>query len=420
MGKFLDFLGWPSSPPEQRMITSIAGIERPGYEWTGVVSMSEITLPSVTIDSALTVPAVWGATTFLSRTLGNLEIHLMRDGDEASERISGGLATLIEEAPNPEWDSFRLREYFWTQVFTGGRGLLWIERSGSNIVGLWPINPVNATIKRDPMGRTTYEVGGKIYPAADVIDVPFMLKSDGLGHYGPITMGAKAIQLAMAMGDYGAKFFAGGGVPPLALEGPLPQGAEAFKRAMADITRAIDNAKAQDKPIFPMPPGHKLSPVGFDPDKGQMTEARRFIVEEIARIYGLPPWFLQDLTNANFANSENQDLALTKHVIAPWANKFEKQLNLKLFGQRNNRRYVRHNVDTLLRGDFKARAEAVASLVQCAVYTPAQGAEYMGQPTPTEPEASKRYMQGAMVPLGYVPEQKAAPVTPDQGNADGV
>lgn len=413
MGKFLDLIGWPSVP-EQRIITNIPGIERPGFNWTGVVGLGGIELPVVTTDSALTVPAVSAAVSFLSRSLANLAKQLLKTTDAGSERMTGGLATLIEEAPNPEWDSFRLWEYFWTQVFTGGRGLIYIERSGSNIIGLWPItSPANVTIKRDNMGRTTYTVGGKEYAAADVIDVPFMLKPDGLGHYGPIVIGAKAIQLALAMGDYAAKFFAGGGVPPLALEGPLPAGPEAMKRAMADIHRAIETAKSDDKPIFPMPPGHKLTPVGFDPEKGQMTDARRFTVEEIARIYGVPPWFLQDLTHANFANSENQDLSFVKHLVTHWANKLEQQMNLKLFGQRNNRRYVRHNVDSLLRGDFKARADAVASLVNCGVYTPNIGAKYMGQEPHDDPAADRLFMQGGMVPLGYNPAE-AVPA-PDEG-----
>lgn len=421
MGTILDFLGWPANPPEQRIITSVPGIERPNFSWASVVGLGGVELPAVTTDSALQVPAVSAAVSFLSRSMANLSLQLHKSTESGSERITGGLATLIEEAPNPEWDSFRLREYFWTQVFTGGRGLLWIERSGSNIIGIWPITtPGGVTIKRDAKGRTSYDIGGTVYPAADVIDVPFMLKSDGLGHYGPIVIGAKAIQLALAMGDYAAKFFAGGGVPPLALEGPLPAGPEAMKRAMADIHRAIETAKGEDKPIFPMPPGHKLTAVGFDPDKGQMTEARRFVVEEIARIWGVPPWFLQDLTNSNFANSENQDLSFVKHLVAHWANKLEQQMNLKLFGQRNGKRYVRHNVDSLLRGDFATRMNALNAGVASAIYTPNEARSFAGLPEHSEDVANGLFIQGAMVPIEKAGEAtqpaEAVPAT-DQGTS---
>jgi HK97 family phage portal protein len=389
---------------EQRMITSLTGdsIERPNSNILQVLGIGDVSLPTVTIESALTVPAVCAAATFLPRTLAALPLHAFRNTDDGPEKISGGLETLIHEAPNTEWTSLKLRQHFWQQVFTGGRGLLYIERSGSNIVALWPIDPTKAQIKRSPLGQTTYKIGEKTYQASEVIDVPFMLKADGLCHYGPIQLGQKAIQLALAMQSYGANFFAGGGVPPLAVKGPMESGPEAMGRALQQIQQSIEVAREKNIPIARMPPGYELTPIGFEPDKGQMTDARRFQVEEIARIYNLPPVFLQDLTHGTFSNTEQQDLHLVKHLVAQWAECFEQELNLKLFGQRNGGRYIRHNLDGLLRGDFKTRAEAVASLVQCAVYTPEQGGSYMGQEATGDPAAKKLYMQGAMLPLDMV------------------
>lgn len=404
---------WPWQPAEKRMITEIPGIERPGANLLQVFGLGDVTLPSVTIDSALTVPAVLAAVSFLPRSLASVPLHVHRSKGEGSERIKGGLEKLIHAAPNPEWTSFRLRQYFWTQVFTGGRGLLWIERSGSAVTGLYPINPKQVQIKRSALGETTYEVGGRVYPSSDIIDVPFMLKSDGLAHYSPITLGAPAIQLALAMGAYGSKFFAGGGVPPLAFVGPLATGKEGLNRQMSDVARAIDHARESGTPMFPIPPGYDLKPVGFDPEKGQMTDARRFSVEEIARIFGLPPVFLQDLTHGTFTNTEQQDLFFVKHLIGQWAQALEQEMNLKLFGQRNGGRYVAHNLDGLLRGDFKTRADAVASLVQCGVYTPNAGAKYMGQEPSPDPAAERLYMQSGTIPLGSQPEQQGQ--TDDDG-----
>lgn len=408
----LQRLGLDAFPREQRMITDIPGIERPGANMLQVYGLGDVALPTVTIDSALTVPAVWAAVAFLSRTLAALPLHSYRNTDKGAVKITGGLQTLIHEAPNPEWTSFKLRQYFWQQVFTGGRGLLWIERSGSNILALWPMNPAKTKVLRTATGKTVYENDGKQFAAADVIDVPFMLKADGVSHYGPIMKGALAIQLALAMNGYGSKFFAGGGVPPLALTGPLPQGAEAMKRAMADIHRAIDAAKASDKPLFPLPPGHELKPVGFDPEKGQMTDARRFQVEEIARIYSLPPVFLQDLTRATFTNAEQQDLHLVKHLVGQWAEALEEELNLKLFGQRNGGRYVEHNLDGLLRGDFKTRMEGLSSSIQNAIRTPNEARAL--ENLPALPNGDDLMIQGATVPLGTQPDA-AEGATDDDG-----
>jgi HK97 family phage portal protein len=235
------------------------------------------------------VPSVLDAVNFLSRTPAALPLHAYKKGSDGEpQRTDGDLQMLLNEAPNPEWSSFGWRQYMWQQVFTGGRGLTWIERAGAKVVALWPMDPARTSVRRQGGGiRKVYRFDNKEYPAADVVDVPFMLKSNQLDAYSPIKKGAKAIALAIAMNDFAGTFFAGGGVPPLALEGPLPQGPEAFKRAQDDIQRAIDLAKRAGTPFFGMPPGHALKAIGIDPAKGQMTEARLFQIQEIARIYGL-------------------------------------------------------------------------------------------------------------------------------------
>jgi HK97 family phage portal protein len=402
--------------PERRIITEIPGIERPGANMLQVFGLSDISLPAVTIDSALTVPAVWAAVSFLSRTLAALPLHSYRNAAGGAEKIEGGLQTLVHEAPNPEWTSFKLRQHFWQQVFTGGRGLLYIERSGSNIVGLWPINPTKARVKRTDMGATTYLIDGKAYAASEIVDVPFMLKADGVGHYGPIVQGTGAIQLALAMGLYGSRFFAGGGVPPLALVGPMPAGPAAVKRAQDDVQNAINAAKVNGEQIFPIPPGYDLKPVGFDPDKGQMTDGRRFQVEEIARLYNLPPVFLQDLTHGTFSNTEQQDLHLVKHLVAQWAQAFEEEMNLKLFGQRNGGRYVEHNLDGLLRGDFKTRMDGLAASIQNALLTPNEARALDNRPA--MPKGDDLMIQGATVPLGSQPIKEPAGAAATDGGAD--
>jgi HK97 family phage portal protein len=362
-------------------------------------------LPSVTIDSALTVPAVAAAVAFLSRTMAALPLHAYRDTKDGPKRLSGKIEMVVHDAPNDEQDSFKFRQYFWQQVFTGGRGLAWIERGPQSVEALWLLDPTKTTIKRTA-GRVTYHCDGKDYPAADVIDIAFMLKPDGLKHYGPVMLASKAIQLAIAMNDYGSNYFAGGGVPPLALEGPLPAGPDAIKRAQADIKRSIDAAKNKNEPVFPIPSGYKLSPVGLDPDKGQMVEARRFQVEEIARAWQLPPVFLQDLSRATFSNAEQQDLHLVKHLIGQWAEAFEGELNLKLFGRSRAGRYVEHNLDGLLRGDFKTRMEGMARAIQTAQLTPNEARGLDNRPA--LPNGDKLYIQGATVPLGTAPVQPDA------------
>lgn len=374
-------------------------------------------LPNVTIDSALTVPAVLAAVAFLSRTMATVPRHAYLDTKDGAVRLTGKTAATIHDAPNDLMGSAKFWQYFWQQVFTGGRGLAWIERSGSEIEALWPMDPRKTTIKRSGFD-VVYKFGNKEYPAADVIDVPFMLKADQISHYGPIVLASKAIQLALAMNDYGSNFFAGGGVPPLALSGPLPQGDAALKRASGDVDRAIKFAKENRSPVLPIPAGHELKAVGFDPQKGQMTDARLFQIQEIARAFQMPPAFLQDLSRGTFANVEQQDLHLVKHLIGQWVKLLEDELNLKLFGRSSKGRYVEHNLDGLQRGDFKSRIDGIARAIQTAQMTPNEARALENRSKHANAAADELLVQGATVVLGQQPAPSPTPAKSDNGDGN--
>jgi HK97 family phage portal protein len=408
---------------EREARSAAASLENPtipvsAETFLGFFGMQGTTLPAVTTDTALKVPAVLAAVAFLSRTLAAVPKHAYRETVDGPVRAKGKLGMIVHKSPNGQMGSFKFWQFFWQQVFTGGRGLAWIERSrpgSAGIEGLWLLDPTRTTIQRDGV-ELVYKADGKIYPAADIVDVPFMLKPNQLGHFGPINLASKAIQLALAMNDYASTFFAGGGVPPLALTGPLPAGAEALKRAMADVHRVIDAAKQSAKPIFPLPPGHDLKPVGFDPEKGQMTDARKLQIVEIARAWQLPPVFLQDLERATFANVEQQDLHLVKHLIGQWTLALEDELNLKLFGWLNSNRYVEHNLDGLMRGDFKSRIEGIARGIQSGLLTPNEGRSIENRPKHKNRAAEELFMQGATVELGSASKAgSSAPAPTDQG-----
>ena len=370
-------------------------------------------LPPVSIEAALEVPAVFCAVGFLSRSMASLPLHVYQSG----KKVDGDLSMLLNEAPNEEWSSFGARQYFWQQVFTGGRGLAWIERNGKRPVAIWPMDPDMTTVGRR-RGKRYYRFDGQEYPATDVIDLPFMLRKNQLDVYSPIYKGRKAIALAIAMNDFAGGFFASGGTPPLALEGPLPQGADAFKRAQSDIQRAIEMALKAGTPFFGMPPGHSLKPIGIDPAKGQMTEARLFQIQEIGRVYGLPPVFLGDLSKGTFANTEQQDLQLVKHLILHWAKAFEDELNLKLFGQRRRTRTVKHNLDAIQRADFKTRIEAMARGILTGQLKPDEARALEDRPPDPTGVGAKLYVQQATVPLGTMPGQMGHNGGPALNNND--
>ena len=362
---------------------------------------------TVTLDSALGVPGVWCAVNFLASTMAGLPLDLYEQRDGQRRKLSGPQAELLGNAVNDEMTSYDWRLYTFQQVFTGGRAYTYIERDGNQrLKALWPLEPNKVTPER-VNGRMVYHYGGNpqfTYPASDIIDLAFLRRQNMVDHYSPILSNRYAIGRAQAMQKYGGRYFSGGGVPPFVIEGPM-SAPGALDRASAQVSEAVARANENGRVALALPSGHKVTPLGTDPSKGQMVEASRFMIEEIARIYQLPPVFLQDLTRATFSNAEQQDLSLVKHTLRRWVKASEQEINLKLF-RRTNRR-TRSNIDGLLRGDFVSRMQGYATSIQHAVMTP-QEARRM-ESLPDKPDSDELYLQGAMVPIGQAGQAPAGP-----------
>lgn len=359
----------------------------------------------VTVDRALGVPAVWAAVNFISGTIAGLPLHIYRKTDSGREKVQGGLATILHGAVNDECSSFEWRKYTLERVLTSGRGLSFIERNAmGRVINLWPLNPSKMQIERRS-GRKIYKYtdAGKtvIYEAREIIDIPFMLDSDMLKAKGPLLTNKNIIGLAIAATEYGSKFFGNGGVPPFVMTGNFQSGA-AMKRASDDLEAAVRSASKEQRLALSLPAGHEIKSLGADPEKSQLVETKRFCVEEIARIYSLPPTFLQDLTHGTFSNTEQQDLHFVKHTIKRWIEQIEQEMNLKLFGRSSDKQYVEFNVDGLLRGDFKTRMDGYAQGIQNGVLKPNEARE--AENRPSDPEGDKLLIQGATVPLGSQPQ----------------
>lgn len=380
------------------------------------VSASGVT---VNIDNALGVPAVWAAVNFLSGTLASLPLAVYRRNGDGRERVRGPLAVLLGEVVNDSTTSFEWRKSLFDAVFTGGRAFTFIERNAAGrVINLWALDPGLVTVRRElvngvPAKRYYYSDGNlqRVYEAGEVIDISFMLKSDGLRHRGPIASNHDVIGMAIAATQYASRYFQNGGVPPFAVTGQFVTGA-AMSRAADDLEAAIKRAAKDKRQALVLPNGLEIKQIGADPDKSQLIEAHRFLIEQIARIYSLPPVFLQDLSRATFSNAEQQDLAFVKHTLLRWVRQFEQELNLKIFGRTSNAQFCEMNVDGLLRGDFKTRMDGYSAGIQHGVLTPNEARRRENLPDMAEGE--NLFLQGAMVPIA-----KATAPAPAEGITNG-
>ena len=357
----------------------------------------------VTTKNALEVPAVWAAVNFLSGTIAGLPLHVYTKSRNGPKKKTGKIAGLLHDAVNDDTSSFAWRKYIFDQVFTGGRGLTYIERDArGNPINLFPMDPKTTKCEREGNQRfyTTPGAGRKSkrlrYEAKDVIDIPFMLDTDQLTHVSPIAKHAETIGLAIASVEYGARIFRNGGIPPLVIEGPF-QTDKAMQRASADLVKAMVGANEQGRPAIALPAGHTAKTLGLDPEKMQLIAVQRWCLEQIARIYSIPPNFLQDLTaSGGKSDSEQQDIHLAKHTVKRWLEQAEQEMNLKLFG-RNSSTYCEFSLDGLQRGDFASRMAGSAQAISVGALMPNEARARENLP-PVE-GGNKAYIQGAMMPL---------------------
>lgn len=362
---------------------------------------------AVTTENALGIPAIWAAVNFISGTLAGLPLDLFEVTDGQRVKVKGSpLARLLHDAVNDGLSSFEWRKGFFQNVLTGGRGLTFMEGAArGNPVNFWPLNPAWTTVKRENFRKFyLYKEPGapqKRYEESEVIDICFMSKPDGVGHYGPIMTNRDVIALGIAATQFGSKFFQNGGVPPFAVTGNFQSGA-AMNRAGDDLAEATRKAAKEQRQALVLPAGMEIKALGTDAQKSQLVELKQFLIAEYARIYSIPPTFLQDLSHGTFANTEQQDLHVSKHTIKRWVEAFEQELNLKLFGRDGERRFfVEMNMDGLLRGDFPTRMAGYATAIQNAVMMPNEARRLENRPD--DPAGDVLLIQGATVPLGSQP-----------------
>lgn len=360
--------------------------------WGG--STSEAGIP-VNIDNALGVPSIWAAVNFISGTLASLPLEIY----ENDEKVNDGIGAWINRAVNPSVSSFQWRKYTFEQVLTGGRSVTLIIKNGrGDVTDLVPLDPSNLHVhqsKTDDFPTKTYRTKNQVYQADEVIDITYMVKHNMLDIRGPIMTNKDIVGLAIAATNYGSKSFQSGGIPPAVLQGPFQSGVAAT-RASEDVAAATAKLAREGRSVLALPSGHELKSVGFSPDDMQLIELQRFCIEQIARIYSLPPVFLQDLSNGTYSNVEQQDLHFVKHTLRRWIEQTEQEMNLKLFGRESNKE-VRFNVDSLLRGDLKTRMEGHATSIQNGIKTPNEVREIEG----LDPQESgdDLMIQGATVPI---------------------
>ena len=327
---------------------------------------------AVTERSAMQMTAVYSCVRILSEAVAGLPLHLYKYTDSGGKAMAldHPLYHLLHDEPNPEMSSFVFRETLMTHLLLWGNAYAQIIRNGKNeIVALYPLMPNKMSVDRDENGRLYYTyyrgsdeaIKNKDFAVtlqpSDVLHIPG-LGFDGLVGYSPIAMAKNAIGMAIACEEYGAKFFANGAAPGGVLEHP---GTIKDPQRVRESWQSTFGGSGNANKIAVLEEGMKYTPIGISPEQAQFLETRKFQINEIARIFRVPPHMVGDLEKSSFSNIEQQSLEFVKYTLDPWVIRWEQSIQRTLLSKDEKTAYfVKFNLEGLLRGDYQSRMNGYA------------------------------------------------------------
>ena len=323
--------------------------------------------------TAMQTTAVYACVRILAEAIASLPLHVYEYQDDGGKKLvhDHPLYYLLHDEPNPEMTSFVFRETLMSHLLIWGNAYAQIIRDGAGrVLGLYPLLPDKMEVQRDDRGNIYYvysrnsdenpmfkEYGNIKLKAEDVLHIPG-LGFDGLIGYSPIAMAKNAVGMTLACEEYGASFFANGANPGGVLEHPgVLKDPSKVRESWNSVYRGVNNAHK----IAVLEEGMKYQQIGIPPEEAQFLETRKFQINEIARLYRIPPHMVGDLDKSSFSNIEQQSLEFVKYTLDPWVILWEQSLqrSLLLPGEKG-KYFIKLNVDGLLRGDYQSRMNGYA------------------------------------------------------------
>ena len=313
--------------------------------------------------TALQTTAVYACVRILAETIASLPFHTYRYTLNGKEKaIEHPIYYLLHSEPNPEMTSFVFRETLMSHLLLWGNAYAQIIRDGrGRVLGLYPLLPNKVIVNRNQHGELVYqyEKEGQTYflRSYEVLHIPG-LGFDGIIGYSPIAMAKNAVGMAIATEEYGAKFFANGANPGGVLEHP---GVVKDPARIRESWNAVYQGSSNAHRVAVLEEGMKFQSIGIPPEQAQFLETRKFQINEIARIFRIPPHMIGDLEKSSFSNIEQQSLEFVMYTLDPWVVRWEQAIQRALFTENEKRQYfVKFNVDGLLRGDYQSRMNGYA------------------------------------------------------------
>lgn len=353
-----------------------AGVHGPRAVTNGTMSMREFSDWVSTLDSrstlternSMAIGAVYACVALIGGAIASMPLKFYREGAHGREEYRPDEWWLLNEQPMTCWAAAPAWEYAaWSLLLQADS--FWRIRRASRlspkIVGFEPLHPRTVDVFRLE-DRLAYRVSSQ--PSQLIADTVTLDQDDVLHIPGPGFDGLRGLSqiryalsaagsIALQADQYAGSFFANGSRPDFALQTDAPMKPEQVEALREQISEGHRGAAAAFKPMV-LSGGLKVQPITMTAADSQLVEQRRFQVEDIARIFGVPPHMIghTDKTTSWGSGVEQMSIAFVKYTLQRHLVKFEQEINRKVF--RYSGRFCEFATAGLERGDHKTRHEA--------------------------------------------------------------
>jgi HK97 family phage portal protein len=341
---------------EQRSVSSWDLMTGRAFEFDAGVPVTPILAENLS--------SVFACVQIISETVATLPLVVYRlAGDGKNPDPSHPVARLFRE-PNALQTPVEFLEMMTAHCLLRGNSYAEIVRDNRGAPAeLIPLHPDHVSVLRIPQTRRiVYDVsnldgGTRRYLADEILH--FRDRSDdGVCGKSRLTRARETFSVAQATERFAASTYRNGA----RLSGVLAHPDLVGEQALTNLkTSFVDRYSGPEKAggVLVLEEGLKWTSISVSPEDAQMLESRRFSVEQIARMYRVPPPVLGDLSHGTYSNVTELGRWFYQHTICPWLTKWEKTIERSLFSEEGRRNHeVEFDADMLVRGDMLQRFQA--------------------------------------------------------------
>ncbi|NSZ00871.1 phage portal protein [Agrobacterium tumefaciens] len=334
--------------------------------------------------SALNTPAVLQAVRLISETIGSLPVKLHREQAEAKEIASKHTAHKIVHKRANEWTGAgAIRTQLTSDALIYGNGFARVVRyPDGRPFELIRLLPGTVSVMEDALGaappfyRVSENGGSRQYSHTEILHIPSFLGRS------PISFGREAIGLTSVLEKHGATFFTSGARPNAIISNEKAQGGEAGATIISNMRKSFREwmRGASADPLI-LDGGWKYEAPALTSTDSQYVENRLEQINEIARIFGVPPHLLFQLERATWSNAEQMGASFLQLCLRPWLDKWQEALATVLLTEiEQNDHWFEFVVDDLMRADMASRTANITALVTNRVMSPNEARAILNMP----------------------------------------